>query len=63
MKAENERELLTGLRIMKAHLSLLIESMERDREFDSPSNKQFLRGISLDLREIYESYYLRRDKK
>ncbi|MBP3708338.1 MAG: hypothetical protein J6J36_07080 [Clostridia bacterium] len=61
MKAENEQELLTGLRIMRSHLNILIECLEKTPEFEKPYNKQFLRNITLDLRELYESYYL--DKK
>lgn len=61
MKAENEQELLTGLKIMRNHLNILIEHLEKTFEFEKPQNRQFLRGITLDLRELYKSYYL--DKK
>ena len=61
MKADNEKELLTGLRIMRSHLNILIECLEKEFEFEKPYNKQFLRNITLDLRELYKSYYL--DKK
>lgn len=61
MKADNEQELLTGLRIMRSQLNILIECLEKESEFEKPYNKQFLSGITLDLRELYESYYL--DKK
>lgn len=58
MKADNEKELLTGLKIMRSHLDVLIECLEKTSEFEKPYNKQFLRNITLDLREIYKSYYL-----
>jgi hypothetical protein len=61
MKAENKQELLTGLKIMRNHLNILIEHLEKTFEFEKPRNKQFLMGITLDLRELYKSYYL--DKK
>ena len=56
MKAENEQELLTGLKIMKSHLDILIENLENKTKYN---NKNLLRNITLDLRELYESYYLR----
>ena len=61
MKAHNEQELLTGLRIMESQLNILIKCLEKESEFEKPYNKQFLRNITLDLRELYKSYYL--DKK
>lgn len=61
MKADNKQELLTGLRIMRSQLNILIECLEKESEFEKPYNKQFLRNITLDLRELYKSYYL--DKK
>ena len=61
MKVDNEQELLAGLRIMRSHLNILIECLEKEAEFEKPYNKQFSRNITLDLREIYKSYYL--DKK
>lgn len=61
MVADNEAELLTGLRIIKIQLKILIECLEKEPEFEKPYNKQFLRNITLNLRELYKSYYL--DKK
>lgn len=61
MKADNEQELLRGLKIMRSHLNILIEWLEKESEFEKPYNIQFLRNITLDLRELYKSYYL--DKK
>ena len=58
MKADNEQELLTGLKIMRSQLNILIENLENKNKYD---NKTLLRNITLDLREIYKSYYL--DKK
>lgn len=60
MKAENEQDLLLGLKIMKSHLNMLIENLEKKEEYN---NKNFLRNITLDLRELYESFYLRGEKK
>ena len=60
MKAENEQELLTGLKIMRSHLDILIENFENKTK---NNNKNLLRNITLDLRELYESYYLRGEKK
>lgn len=60
MKAENEQELLTGLKIMRSHLDILIENLENKTKYN---NKNLLRNITLDLRELYESYYLRGEKK
>ena len=60
MKAENEQELLTGLKIMRSHLDILIENLENKTK---NNNKNLLRNITLDLRELYESYYLRGEKK
>lgn len=62
MKADNEQELLTGLRIMKNQLNILIECLEKESEFEKPYNKQFLRNITLDLRELYKSFYLDKNK-
>lgn len=61
MKADNEKELLTGLKIMRSHLSILIEYLEDTSDYKRLYNKQLLRNITLDLRELYKSYYL--DKK
>lgn len=55
MKADNEKELLTGLKIMRSQLNILIENLENKNKYD---NKILLRNITLDLREIYKSYYL-----
>lgn len=60
MKAENEEDLLVGLKVMKLHLDILIENLEKKQEYN---NKKLLRNITLDLRELYESYYLRGEKK
>ena len=60
MKAENEQELLTGLKIMRSHLDILIENLENKTKYN---NKNLLRNITLDLRELYESYYLRGENK
>ena len=60
MKAENEQELLTGLKIMRSHLDILIENLENKTKYN---NKNLIRNITLDLRELYESYYLRGEKK
>ena len=60
MKAQNEQELLTGLKIMRSHLDILIENLENKTKYN---NKNLLRNITLDLRELYESYYLRGEKK
>lgn len=60
MKAENEQELLTGLKIMRSHLDILIENLENKTK---NNNKSLLRNITLDLRELYESCYLRGEKK
>ena len=60
MKAENEQELLTGIKIMRSHLDILIENLENKTKYN---NKNLLRNITLDLRELYESYYLRGEKK
>ena len=60
MKAENEQELLTGLKIMRSHLDIIIENLENKTKYN---NKNLLRNITLDLRELYESYYLRGEKK
>lgn len=60
MKAQNEQELLTGLKIMRSHLDILIENLENKTKYN---NKNILRNITLDLRELYESYYLRGEKK
>ena len=57
MKADNEKELLTGLKIMRSQLNILIENLENKNKYD---NKTLLRNITLDLREIYKSYYLRK---
>lgn len=62
MKAKNEQELLTGLKIMRGYLNILIECFEKESEFEKPCNKQFLRNITLDLRELYKSYYLDKNK-
>lgn len=58
MEADNEKELLTGLKIMRSQLNILIENLENKNEYN---NKNLLRNITLDLRELYKSYYL--DKK
>ena len=58
MKAYNEKELLTGLKIMRSQLNILIENLENKNKYN---NKILLRNITLDLRELYKSYYL--DKK
>ena len=60
MKAQNEQELLTGLKIMRSHLDILIENLENKTKYN---NKNLLINITLDLRELYESYYLRGEKK
>ena len=60
MKAQNEQELLPGLKIMRSHLDILIENLENKTKYN---NKNLLRNITLDLRELYESYYLRGEKK
>lgn len=60
MKAENEQELLTGLKIIRSHLDILIENLENKTK---NNNKSLLRNITLDLRELYESCYLRGEKK
>ena len=60
MKAQNEQELLTCLKIMRSHLDILIENLENKTKYN---NKNLLRNITLDLRELYESYYLRGEKK
>lgn len=60
MKAQNEQELLTGLKIMRSHLDILIENLENKTKYN---NKNLLRNITLDLRELYEYYYLRGEKK
>ena len=60
MKAQNEQELLTGLKIMRSHLDILIENLENKTKYN---NKNLLRNITLDLRELYESYYLKGEKK
>ena len=60
MKAQNEQELLTGLKIMRSHIDILIENLENKTKYN---NKNLLRNITLDLRELYESYYLRGEKK
>ena len=60
MKAEDEKDLLIGLKIMKSQLDILIENLENKTK---NNNKSFLRNITLDLRELYESYYLRGEKK
>jgi len=57
MKADNEKELLTGLKIMRSQLNILIENLENKNKYN---NKILLRNITLDLREIYKSYYLRK---
>ena len=57
MKADNEQELLTGLKIMRSQLNILIENLENKNEYN---NKNLLRNITIDLREIYKSYYLRK---
>ena len=61
MKVDNEQELLAGLIIMKCQLNVLIRYLEETSNYKNPRNKQLLRNITLDLREIYKSYYL--DKK
>lgn len=60
MVAENEEDLLIGLKVMKSHLNILIENLEKKEKYN---NKNLLRNITLDLRELYESYYLRGEKK
>lgn len=60
MKAEDEKDLLICLKIMKSQLDILIENLENKTK---NNNKSFLRNITLDLRELYESYYLRGEKK
>lgn len=60
MKAENEQDLLVGLKVMKLHLDILIENLEKKQEYN---NKKLLRNITLDLRELYESYYLKGGNK
>ena len=60
MKAENEQELLTSLKIMRSHLDILIENLENKTK---NNNKSLLRNITLDLRELYESYYLKGGNK
>ena len=60
MKAQNEQELLTGLKIMRSHLDILIENLENKTKYN---NKNLLRNMTLDLRELYESYYLKGEKK
>lgn len=55
MKAEDEKDLLIGLKIMRSHLDILIENLENKTK---NNNKKFLRNITLDLRELYKSYYL-----
>ena len=60
MKAGHEQELLTGLKIMRSHLDILIENLE---DKTKNNNKSLLRNITLDLRELYESCYLRGEKK
>lgn len=57
MKADNEKELLTGLKIMRSQLNILIENLENKNKYN---NKILFRNITLDLREIYKSYYLRK---
>lgn len=57
MKADNEKELLTGLKIMRSQLNILIENLENKNEYN---NKILLRNITLDLRELYQSYYLKK---
>lgn len=56
MKAEDEKDLLIGLKIMKSQLDILIENLENKTK---NNNKSLLRNITLDLRELYESYYLK----
>lgn len=60
MKAEDEKDLLIGLKIMKSHLDILIENLENKTK---NNNKNLLRNITLDLRELYESYYLKGGNK
>ena len=60
MKAEDEKDLLIGLKIMKSHLDILIINLENKTK---NNNKNLLRNITLDLRELYQSYYLRGEKK
>ena len=35
MKAENEQELLTGLKIMRSHLDILIENLENKTKYNN----------------------------
>ena len=45
---------------MRSQLNILIENLENKNKYN---NKILLRNITLDLREIYKSYYLTKGEK
>lgn len=64
MRADNFEKFIVGLKILKSHLGILIDDLTKEPSEDKIElNKSFLRNITLDLRELYESYYLHKDKK
>lgn len=55
MKADNLNELIIQLKVIRSQIDILIDKLAFDK-----ADKKFLRNITLDLRELYKSYYLKK---
>lgn len=57
MRADNKKDLILNLKILRGQLNILIDELTNNL-VSSTQEKNLLRNITLDLRETYKSYYL-----